>query len=149
MAQAALSGRLHRNVQGFTDDAAPVLIGLGASAISNFPELLVQNEKNSGRYRMMLSQDVLPATLGVRRSVDDRERGGVIEALLCHGRAQIVPDLLRETAGRLEPYLSEGLCSFDGGELVIQSGGVPYARSIAAAFDPYRQHSPRRFSSAI
>src|SRR5690606_27478718 len=53
LAQAALAGRLHRNFQGFTDDAAPVLIGLGASAISSFPDLVVQNEKNAGRYRML------------------------------------------------------------------------------------------------
>ena len=55
---AAMQGRLRRNFQGFTDDAAPVLLGLGASAISCFPELLVQNEKNAGRYRMLLSQDL-------------------------------------------------------------------------------------------
>ncbi|MDD3797796.1 MAG: oxygen-independent coproporphyrinogen III oxidase [Novosphingobium sp.] len=149
LAQAALAGTLHRNFQGFTDDAAPVLIGLGASAIGNFPDLLVQNEKNSGRYRMMLSQDILPAALGVRRSAEDRRRGRVIEALLCHGRARLDADLARETLPGLEPYLCKELCAFEGDELVIMSGGLPYARSIAAQFDPYRQHSPRRFSSAI
>ena len=51
LAQAATGGTLRRNFQGFTEDQAPVLIGLGASAISSFPDLLVQNEKNAGRYR--------------------------------------------------------------------------------------------------
>ena len=37
LAQAAAAGHLHRNFQGFTDDPAPVLLGLGASAISSFP----------------------------------------------------------------------------------------------------------------
>ena len=149
LAQAAMAERLHRNFQGFTDDAAPVLIGLGASAISQFPGLLVQNEKNSGRYRMMISQDGLPSALGIRRTADDRHRGAVIEALLCHGRAAVPPALAHQAAPGLAPYCDAGLCAFADGELVIAPGGLPYARSIAAQFDPYRQQSPRRFSSAI
>jgi oxygen-independent coproporphyrinogen-3 oxidase len=149
LAQAALTGRLHRNFQGFTDDAAPVLIGLGASAISSFPDLLIQNEKNAGRYRMLLSQDVLPGTLGVRRSRDDQRRGSVIEGLLCNGRAEVAPELLREAWPRLRPFLERDLCAVDEGQIVLSPVALPYARSIAAQFDPYRQHSPRRFSSAV
>jgi oxygen-independent coproporphyrinogen-3 oxidase len=149
LAQATLSGRLHRNFQGFTDDAAPVMIGLGASAISSFPTLLAQDEKNSGRYRMLLSQDRLPIALGKVRSADDRRRGAVIEELLCHGRAKVSVPLLAEANDRLTPYLETGLCEVEGGYLVIADHALPYARSIAAAFDPYRHHSPRRFSSAV
>lgn len=149
LAQAALSGKLRRNFQGFTDDQAPILIGLGASAISSFPQLLVQNEKNSGRYRMLLSQDILPSTHGVHRSADDRYRASTIENLLCKGRARIGLELAREASPRLAPFIEAGLCHFEDGTLVIGQEGIPYARSIAAAFDPYRQHSPRRFSSAV
>ncbi len=149
LALAAREGRLHRNFQGFTDDAAPVLIGFGASAISSFPELLVQNEKNGGRYRMMLSQDRLPAMLGVRRGAEDRRRGAIVESLLCHGAADLggAPDA--ETAARLEPLLERGLARIAGTRLVVTELGLPYSRVIAAAFDPYRQQSARRFSSAV
>lgn len=149
LAQAAVARRLRRNFQGFTEDRAPVVIGLGASAISGFPHLLVQNEKNAGRYRMLLSQDRLPASLGVARSADDRYRGAVIEALLCHGRSAVGSRLLREAWARLEAFLSAGLCRLEEDELVIAPEGLPYARSIAAQFDPYRRESPRRFSSAV
>ena len=149
LAQAALGGRLHRNFQGFTDDAAPVLLGLGASAIGSFPTLLAQNEKNSGRYRMLLSQGRLPVTLGKTRSADDRRRGAVIEELLCRGRAKVCRPMLDEVWERLAPYAEAGLCEVEGGFLVIGDHALPYARSIAAAFDPYREHSPRRFSSAV
>jgi oxygen-independent coproporphyrinogen-3 oxidase len=37
LASAAANGRLRRNFQGFTDDPADIVIGLGASAISAFP----------------------------------------------------------------------------------------------------------------
>ena len=149
LAQAALNGHLRRNFQGFTDDRAPVLLGLGASAISSFPGLLVQNEKNTGRYRMMLSQERLTAHRGIVRSADDRRRGEVIEALLCQGRARIDADLAREAWPLLRPYREAGLCEADGEDLVILPGGLPYARSIAARFDPYRKDSLRRFSSAV
>ena len=150
LAQAALSGRLRRNFQGFTDDAAPVVIGLGASSISSFPGLLAQNEKNAGRYRMLLSQGVLPVALGKLRGADDQRRGEIISGLLCHGVARIERAILQTALPRLAPFLERGLCDMrDGETLVIAANALPYARSIAACFDPYRQDSARRFSSAV
>ena len=149
MAGAVEQGTLRRNFQGFTDDQARTLLGLGASAIGCFPDLLVQNEKNAGRYRMLLSQDRLPAAHGIRRSADDQRRGAVIEALLCHGKASLDADLATEAATRLAPFTQRGLAWLDQGMLTIAPGGLPYARTIAAIFDPYRQDSARRFSSAV
>ena len=40
---AAKAGTLRRNFQGYTDDTAPVLVGLGASSISRFPQGYAQN----------------------------------------------------------------------------------------------------------
>lgn len=149
LAKAALEGRLRRNFQGFTDDDAPVLIGLGASAISSFPQLLVQNEKNAGRYRMVLSRDLLPAERGVRRSNEDRLRGEVIERLLCRGGARLTLRLRREVEAGLDRFVGSGLAALDGDELVIAPDGLPYARTIASLFDPYRNVEARRFSSAV
>jgi len=149
LAQAALSGRLRRNFQGFTEDAAPVVIGLGASSISSFPGLLAQNEKNAGRYRMLLSQGHLPVVSGKRRSAADQQRGAIISGLLCQGRAKISRAILNEVIARLEPFVERGLCDMEGDVLVLAGNALPYARSIAACFDPYRQDSARRFSSAV
>lgn len=84
-----MEGKLRRNCQGFADDPSDILIGLSASAISSFPHLLAQNEKNSGRYRIIASQDQLAANRGMRRTADDRYRAAVIEQLLCQGSAQL------------------------------------------------------------
>ncbi|MBC2670708.1 oxygen-independent coproporphyrinogen III oxidase [Novosphingobium piscinae] len=149
LAQAALAGRLHRNFQGFTEDQAPVLIGLGASAISQFPHLIVQNEKNAGRYRMLLSQDRLTGTHGVRRSAEDQRRGLVIESLLCHNRASLPLDLMQEQIGALAPFRERGLIDLTDDVLELRPEGLPYARTVAALFDPYRQDGVRRFSSAV
>ncbi|HWU03332.1 MAG TPA: radical SAM protein [Novosphingobium sp.] len=149
LAQATVAGRLHRNFQGFTEDPAPVLVGLGASAISSFPDLLVQNEKNAGRYRMMLSQDRLTGALGVHRSAQDQRLGAIINGLLCQGEARIGTDMVRQMSDALAPFVERGLASCHNGRLSILPGGLPYARTIAALFDPYRQDSARRFSSAV
>lgn len=149
LAIAAGDGRLRRNFQGFTDDCAEVLVGLGASAISEFPGLLVQNEKNAGRYRIKASGGLLPVERGVARNEDDRRRGRVIERLLCDGEASIGWRVEPQLVRRLEPFIAHGLVRFDGDALRLSADAWPYARVIAALFDTCRQPAARRFSSAI
>lgn len=149
LARAAAGGTLHRNFQGFTDDPAVNLVGLGSSAISCFPGLLAQNEKNSGRYRMIASQGLLAADHGIVRSADDQERGAIIAQLLCHGTAQLPPRLTRELGSQLCRFTIRNLASLQDDRLTIHPGGLPYARTIAALLDPYRAGEGRRFSSAI
>ena len=149
LATAALQGTLRRNFQGFTDDTAPTTIGLGASSISSFSTLLAQNEKNSGRYRMRASQGLLSANRGIFRTADDRYRGAVIEQLLCQGRARIGARLMAEIGSALEPFKDRGLISIDNEWLSILPEGLPYARSVAACFDTYRNAPVRTFSSAV
>lgn len=149
MAKALRDGTLRRNFQGFTDDPGEVLIGLGASAISGFAGLIAQNEKNTGRYRMMVSQGMLTASVGIRRSGEDRMRAQVIEALLCTGRARLSPCLYNGVRAALDLFVARGLARFDGEELTIVPDSLPYARVIASLFDSYRSSTQTRFSSAI
>ena len=146
---AARQGRLRRNFQGFTDDPAEVTIGLGASAISQFPGIIVQNDKNAGRYRIKTTSGLLPAERGVIRNAEDRRRGRIIEQLLCDGEAEIAPLFGPDLCGRLLPFLERGLATIECGRLRIPDYGRPYARVIASLFDTYRQPAARRFSSAI
>jgi oxygen-independent coproporphyrinogen-3 oxidase len=146
---AARQGRLHRNFQGFTDDRAEVLIGLGASAISQFPGLLAQNEKNAGRYKIRVSSGLLPAIHGILRGSDDQRRGEVIEQLLSNGEAEVRDLLAPELMEGLRLFLERGLATIERGRLRLPDYGRPYARVIASLFDQYRQPAARRFSSAI
>lgn len=148
LAIAAREGRLRRNFQGFTDDPAEILIGFGASAISHFPERLIQNEKNAGRYRMLVSAGRLPAARGVLRSAKDRLRGAIIENLLCRGEADVAGLCLGSVLQRLAPFRDRGLVELSGTRLRLAPDALPYARSIAATFDAWRQPE-QRFSNAI
>lgn len=150
IARAASDGSLRRNFQGFTDDQAEVLLGMGASAISNFPDLIIQNEKNAGRYRMVTSAGKLTGERGVWRSAEDRVRGKIIEDILCHRPAGLSglagdPALM---AG-LAPFIAHGLIQCDGDILSPTLQMRPYARAIAVLFDRYRSTSATAFSSAI
>lgn len=150
LALAQTAGTLRRNFQGFTEDSSDVLIGIGASAISQFPQAIVQNDKNSGRYRMRATAGRLTAERGVMRDADDQQRGAIIEGLLC-GRAVDIGDYLQSEAmlDGLAPFLERGLARLDHGLLSISDDGRPYGRAIAVLFDRHRGVSPQRFSSAI
>ena len=147
LAAAAREGRLHRNFQGFTDDDAEVLLGVGATAISQLPGLIVQNEKNAGRYRMRALGGLLPAALGVVRDEEDQRRGALIEDLLC-GRSGKLHGVHFDGL-RLKPFVDARLCIFEGPTLRVAPEGLPYARAIAACFDRHRETAPNRFSNAI
>jgi oxygen-independent coproporphyrinogen-3 oxidase len=149
MSLAARQGRLRRNFQGFTDDNAEVMIGLGASSISQFPGLIAQNEKNSGRYKIRVSSGLLPATHGIVRRADDQRRGRIIEQLLSNGEAEIRDFFDRNMLDKLQPFLDRGLATIERGRLRLPDYARPYARVIASLFDSYRQLASRRFSSAI
>lgn len=150
LARAKRLGMLRRNFQGFTADPSEVLIGLGATAISSFSGAIIQNEKNAGRYRMRLSAGWLPAERGVLLDEADRRHGQVIEDILCRGEARITTDMLNRANGielaRFEQY---GLVTFKNAVLRLAPDALPYARSIAALFDSYRQPGAKTFSSAI
>jgi oxygen-independent coproporphyrinogen-3 oxidase len=150
LAKAQEQGKLRRNFQGFTEDQADVLIGIGATAISQFPQLIVQNDKNSGRYRMRALAGRLTGERGIVRDADDQRRGAIIEGLLC-GRTVDIRAYLEASDLRssLNPFLERGLATLDAAGLRLTEEGRPYGRAIAVLFDRHREISAQRFSSAI
>lgn len=138
LARAAQEGRVNRNFQGFTEDSAPVLIGLGASAISRFPDLITQNEKKAGPYRDIVDGGGLAAVRGVALDREQQRRAGYIRDLLCNGRAQMVAGEDPMVRRALIEFEQRGLIGWDGVDLVIRDCGLPYARHVAAQFDSIR-----------
>jgi len=138
LAGAVKAGRVSRNFQGFTDDDAPVLLGFGASAISRFPELIVQNEKRAGPYRDMVGEGRLSAVRGVSIDGAQQMRGRSIRDLLCRGRTRVGTEGRMHVRSVLAEYERRGVIEWDADDLVIRDDGLPYARHIAAQFDSVR-----------
>lgn len=136
LAVAHRAGALRRNFQGFTDDNSDVLIGLGASAISIFPDRIIQNEKRAGAYRQLCMAGQLPAERGVMRKADDQRRAEIIEAILCRGSANCHNvGSFPEARQHLDNFVKQGLVEIVGDTLKLPDHALPYARHIASAFD--------------
>ena len=158
MAIAAREGRLRRNFQGYTDDAAEALIGLGASSIGQLPQGYVQNMPATGEYQRMADASGLAAVRGVEVSDDDRLRRRVIEEIMCRFTLSF-SDLRSEFGAAVDAIVAEatafaqsnrdGICLIEDDRFVITSIGRPFARTIAAVFDSYLANGKGRHSIAV
>lgn len=160
LARVAAEGRLRRNFQGYTDDDAGTLIGLGASAIGILPQGYAQNAAALPAYGQAVRSSGLATVRGVALSDEDRLRRAVIERLMCdlkadlgalareHGRPATWFD--RELAA-LAPLVRDGLVEIEGPRLRVTEAGRPFVRVAAAAFDAYldRWASAQRHARAI
>jgi oxygen-independent coproporphyrinogen-3 oxidase len=158
LAAALQDGRLHRNFQGYTADDAPILLGLGASAIGALPQGYAQNASPLADYRRAIEDGRLPTARGVALSAGDRLRRDIIEQLMCtlevdpeqvcrsHGLAHDVFTAERESLAGLA---EDGLVELNGSRIRVTDAGRPFVRVVAAAFDAYLREGEQRHSRAI
>lgn len=146
LAQAARARRLHRSFQGYTTDAAPALIGIGASAIGCLPQGYVQNAADVPAYAAAIRAGHAATVRGVALSAEDRLRRAVIEQVMCDLRAdlpglarahQADPAPLLAAAASLASFERDGLVRRDGGIVQVTEIGRPFVRNVAAVFDAY------------
>lgn len=145
LALAARSGRLRRNFQGYTDDQAPVLLALGASAISRFPQGYAQNVASTSDYQVAINAGRLATKRGHVFTPDDRLRARLIEILMCDFAIrsdEILQDfaISRSDLARLlktaaAPFVPLIHVSDEG--LFIPHPARPLTRMIARGFDTY------------
>jgi oxygen-independent coproporphyrinogen III oxidase len=156
---AARAGRLHRNFQGYTTDAADALIGLGASAIGRLPQGYVQNAADIAGYSRAIDQKRLATVKGIALSADDRLRAHVIERLMCDLSVDL--DALAAAAGvhaesyfaeeleSLIPFTRDRLLDIAGRRIRVTEKGRPFVRILAATFDTYLRQASVRHSLAV
>lgn len=152
LAIAQKAGKLRRNFQGYTDDMAPVLIGIGASSISRFPQGYAQNASATAAHTKAIRSGDFSTHRGHVFGPEDKVRGRIIEALMCDFRidgAELIRDygvtqswvdaVFRSALG------FEDMLELRDGVLSIPERGRPLTRIIARAFDAYdlgaAQHS--------
>jgi oxygen-independent coproporphyrinogen-3 oxidase len=158
LAQAARSGRLRRNFQGYTTDAAETLIGLGATAIGRTPSGFVQNVAETGAWARAVAAGRLPVARGLAIDDDDRLRAQVIERLMCDAAADTAalgaavgrpPDWCADELARLAELADDGLVRLRGGRVELTAAGRGLSRVVAAVFDRYLAGSEVRHSLAV
>lgn len=158
IARAAAAGDLKRNFQGYTTDAADILLGFGPSAIGSLVDGYVQNATETRRWAEAIEAGRLPIAKGVELTAEDRLRRDVIHRLMCdlsvdhaalardHGFA---PDHFAAEVALLPPFARDGLIRLEGTRIDITPLGQPLMRTVAAVFDAYLSESAGRHAKAV
>ncbi len=156
MAKAQRAGKLRRNFQGYTDDPTPVLIGLGASSISRFPQGFAQNASATAAHTKAIREGRFSTHRGHRFTGEDALRARIIEALMCDfavSRSELLAGF-NVAPARLDGLFQAAANDFGGMVQVTEDGfqipkrARPLTRMIARSFDAY-DTAEMRHSSAI
>lgn len=158
MADALKNGTLRRNFQGYTTDNSTAVIGLGASAIGQFPQGYIQNRPEIGRYQAEIMNLGLATVRGYELNDDDRIRAFIIERLMCDLKfsekmlqtrfgTRAAP-LILEARQLLEHANNDYVVPTDDGFQITEKGR-PYIRMICAHFDAYLKSGKGRHSLAV
>ena len=153
---AQKSGRLRRNFQGYTDDQSDVLIGVGASSISRFPQGFAQNAPATSAHTGRIRDGHFSTTRGHVFSQEDKMRARVIESIMCDFRvnaSEILEDfdISRQNLNQMFERANrdfDGLLQINDDGLYIPKSVRPLTRMIARSFDAYEM-SEAGHSSAI
>lgn len=156
LTRAQKAGTLRRNFQGYTDDQSDVLIGVGASSISRFPQGYTQNAPATSAHTAAIRDGRFSTARGHVFQGEDTMRARMIEGLMCDfridaaeirdrfGIGQDRVTAMFEDANRAFP----GLLDITPDRLFIPPEARPLTRIIARAFDAY-DLSKAGHSSAI
>lgn len=158
LAVAMRTGTLRRNFQGYTTDNASVLVGLGASAIGQFPQGIVQNIVPTATYTGAVTAGTLATAKGIALSAVDRMHAYAIERIMCDfaiSRADMVArfgSLALTIFQRADAFLAthkDGFFAATEGHYIVTPEGRRFVRHIAAIFDAYLDRDAARHSIAI
>lgn len=152
------TGPINRNFQGYTTDSADALIGLGASAISRFPQGYAQNAARVPDYEAQVAKRRLGTARGIAFVGDDHIRAHIIERLMCD-LAFSETDLRARFGKAAEPLIEEGRLLLDSDRdgiteptpdgFRISERGRPFVRSVCACFDAYLEQSTARHAVGV
>ena len=150
--------RLHRNFMGYTTSHTQLLIGLGASAISDANGTYAQNEKSVEAYRAQVEEGQLALCNGHLATAEDQIIRQWMLDIICRAeldwRAQrhlVSLNMLIE----LHRMQSEGLIHLYEQGLRVTDLGMVFIRNICMVFDKRMQdnsegiNSRPAFSSAV
>lgn len=153
---AKKEGKLHRNFMGYTTISSKMLLGLGASSISDVWIGFAQNEKKVETYEDTVKHHHIPTIKGHALSEEDLLVRQLILDLICKGKGQIPEAIWKRIPvshqQQLKEMETEGLLQLDGLSIRISEEGMAVVRNICSVFDlkmiEKSEHKPI-FSKAI
>lgn len=154
--KAHVSGNLHRNFMGYTVTNTDLLIGLGASAISDAKYAYAQNEKNVDEYSLKIKNHISGVFRGHILTEEDWLLKQCILQISCQGKLskdlfeQVVDPFLLDVLAAME---KDGILYLHDNSLTITTMGEPFVRNICSVFDKRMQYGDKKknnlFSKSI
>jgi oxygen-independent coproporphyrinogen-3 oxidase len=138
--KAATQDRLHRNFMGYTDTRTQLLIGLGASSISDSWRGYAQNEKKVEDYYKKLAANELPLFRGHELSREDLIMRKHILRLMTSfetswaDSSEVCAELY-QALERLSEMEFDELVEMEPFRLRITEKGKAFVRNVCMAFD--------------
>ncbi len=137
--KAAQDGKLHRNFMGYTEANTRLLIGLGASSISDTWTCFVQNKKKVEEYQDTLHQKKFPFFRGHQLNEEDKQVRPHIHNLMCDFEtswsSEYEEQLFTAARQQLEEFENDGLIHWEQNKLTITERGKQFVRIICKALD--------------
>jgi len=136
--KAHVVGRLHRNFMGYTTNQTDLLIGLGASSISDSGYAYAQNHKKVEDYNNLIRTDGTATVKGHMLTDEDQLIKRSILQISCCGQLdrkmleRIADDQIYATLSEME---EEGILYVLADGLQVTTAGEPFIRNICSVFD--------------
>lgn len=136
---AKKSRTLHRNFMGYTTLPSRMLLGLGASSISDVWIGFAQNEKRIEAYEEVLKEYHIALVKGHLLTEEDLLVRELILDLICKGSATIPFSIWENIPAKnkqaLKEFEEEGLLTLTDLQLTIHPDGMAVVRNICSNFD--------------
>ena len=150
-------GKLNRNFMGYTTTSNKLIIGLGASSISDTWNAFAQNEKEVEAYQEQIKLGKLPLINGHLLNEEDIIIRKHILNLMCNGTTTLMNDsfdnsYINTVLEKLNGLKEDGLVEIKDSTIKITSKGKLFVRNISATLDTYLQNKSSQstvFSKAI
>ncbi|SIR23165.1 oxygen-independent coproporphyrinogen III oxidase [Maribacter ulvicola] len=148
---------LHRNFMGYTSSNTHLMVGLGASSISDSWYGFAQNVKNVEEYQNLVANDIIPLYRGHILTEEDQIIRRHILNLMCQFKTswsefKLHLPQMDNILERLKEIEADGLVVITKGSLQITEKGRPFVRNVCMAFDlPLQKKKPetRLFSMTV
>jgi len=134
------AGSLHRNFMGYTASKTHLMVGLGASSISDSWYGFAQNVKSLEEYQHLVENDIIPIFRGhILRKEDQIIRRHILN-LMCRFETtwdehKLYFSEIDDVLKRLQEMETDGLVLLNENRIVITEKGKPFVRNICMAFD--------------
>jgi oxygen-independent coproporphyrinogen-3 oxidase len=133
---------IHRNFMGYTTSVTKLLIGLGASSISDTWNGFMQSLKTVETYKAAIDNNEFPIFKGHILSREDLILRKHILNIMCHGQTSWCNEIMKCSglyAGleKLKELERDGLVEIGVNQLKVTRLGQAFLRNICMCFDEY------------